>query len=388
VNIHVLRVVALATLVACAAACSRSAARESTPGIHLTTPATGPAFIEYVGLAGKEFNALATGSFSPQQWAEILHVSVEGSEGIPIVGRYQVVHNTLRFTPTFPFDAGRTYNVWFDPARIPGANAIQLVPRIDASVSLPRPSVAPSTVVTHVYPSGDTIPENQLRMYIEFSAPMGRRGGIEYVALLDERGAEVEGPFLPLDYEFWNADRTRFTVFFDPGRVKHDILPNKQMGRALKIGQSYTLLVRSEWQDANGLPLKESFRRTFRVGPPDTRPLDTKQWQIEPPKAGGQAPLVVTFPEPVDHGLLFRALGVRRSSDVVDGDVTVTANETRWSFTPHEPWQAGNYNLLALSILEDRAGNQIGRAFEVDNFETVDKGPDPRTVTLPFHVTR
>jgi hypothetical protein len=39
-----------------------------------------------------------------------------------------------------------------------------------------------------------------------------------------------------------------------------------------------------------------------------------------------------------------------------------------------------------LSILEDRAGNQIGRAFEVDNFETVDKGPDPRTVMLPFRV--
>jgi hypothetical protein len=388
VNIHVLRVAALATLVACAAACSRSAARESTPGIHLTTPAAGPAYVEYVGLSGKEFNALATGSFSPQQWAEILHVSVDGAEGIQIVGRYEVVDNTIRFTPTFPFDAGRTYKVWFDPARIPGASAIQLVPRIAASVSLPRPSVAPSTVVTHVYPSGDTIPENQLRMYIEFSAPMGRRSGIEYVALLDERGTEVEGPFLPLDYEFWNGDRTRFTVFFDPGRVKHDILPNKQMGRALKIGQSYTLLVRSEWQDANGLPLKESFQRTFRVGPPDTRPLDTAQWQIEPPRAGGQTPLVVTFPEPVDHGLLFRALGVRRSSDVVDGDVTVTANETRWSFTPHEPWQSGNYNLLALSILEDRAGNQIGRAFEVDNFETVDKGPDARTVTLPFHVTR
>ena len=171
-------------------------------------------------------------------------------------------------------------------------------------------------------------------------------------------------------------------------RVKNGILPNKQMGRALRVGKSYTLLVRADWQDANGLPLKESFRRTFRVGPPDTRPLDTAQWRIEPPRAGAQTPLVVTFPEPVDHGLLFRALGVRRSGEVVDGNVTVAANETQWSFTPHQPWQAGDYNLLALSILEDRAGNQIGRAFEVDNFETVDKGPDPRTVTLPFHVTR
>jgi hypothetical protein len=313
-------------------------------------------------------------------------VSVEGDEGVQIVGRYQVVDNTIRFTPTFPFDTGRTYKVWFDPARIPGSSSIQLVPRIGASVSLPRPTVAPSTLVTHVYPSGDLLPENQLRMYIEFSAPMGRRSGIEYVALLDERGEEVEGPFLPLDYEFWNADRTRFTVFFDPGRVKKGILPNKQMGRALKVGKPYTLLVRAEWQDANGLPLKESHRRTFRVGPPDTHPLDTAQWRIDAPKAGGQMPLVVTFPEPVDHGLLFRALGVRRGGQTVDGDVAVEVSETRWSFTPHDAWRAGDYDLLALSILEDRAGNQIGRAFEVDNFETVDKGPDPRTVMLPFRV--
>jgi hypothetical protein len=42
--------------------------------------------------------------------------------------------------------------------------------------------------------------------------------------------------------------------------------------------------------------------------------------------------------------------------------------------------------LLALDILEDTAGNQIGRAFEVDNFETVDKSPDPQTVRLSFTV--
>jgi hypothetical protein len=42
----------------------------------------------------------------------------------------------------------------------------------------------------------------------------------------------------------------------------------------------------------------------------------------------------------------------------------------RWIFTPREPWRAGSYQLLALDILEDIAANQIGRAFEVDNFES------------------
>lgn len=96
--------------------------------------------------------------------------------------------------------------------------------------------------------------------------------------------------------------------------------------------------------------------------------------------------MVVTFPEPLDHGLLFRALGVRRAGKIVDGDVTVDGNETRWSFAPHQPWGSGAYDLLALSILEDRAGNQIGRAFEVDNFDTVDKSPNPQTIAIPFTV--
>ena len=122
------------------------------------------------------------------------------------------------------------------------------------------------------------------------------------------------------------------------------------MGRALKAGHSYTLVVRQEWHDANG------------------------------------APLVVTFPEPLDHGLLLRALGVRQAEQALEGEIAIDANETRWTFTPHDPWRAGAYNLLALSILEDRAGNQIGRAFEVDNFDTVDKGPEPKTITLPFRL--
>ena len=42
--------------------------------------------------------------------------------------------------------------------------------------------------------------------------------------------------------------------------------------------------------------------------------------------------------------------------------------------------------LLALDILEDLAGNQIGRAFEVDNFDTVDKSPNPQTIKLPFTI--
>ena len=82
-----------------------------------------------------------------------------------------------------------------------------------------------------------------------------------------------------------------------------------------------------------------------------------------------------------------RALGVVRGDVAIAGDVTVEDAETRWVFTPREPWRAGQYNLLALDILEDVAGNQIGKAFEVDNFDTVDKSPNPQRITIPFTVT-
>ena len=35
-----------------------------------------------------------------------------------------------------------------------------------------------------------------------------------------------------------------------------------------------------------------------------------------------------------------------------------------WTFTPTGAWQAGHYNLVAFAMLEDLAGNRIGRPFE------------------------
>ena len=40
---------------------------------------------------------------------------------------------------------------------------------------------------------------------------------------------------------------------------------------------------------------------------------------------------------------------------------------------------------MALSILEDPAGNRIGRAFEVDSTES-DAGSTPDAVHVPFNV--
>jgi hypothetical protein len=158
------------------------------------------------------------------------------------------------------------------------------------------------------------------------------------------------------------------------------------MGRPLRHDRTVTLVISREWRDEHGVPLKEDFRRTLRVGPPDERPLDPASWRIQAPPAGSRDAFVVTFPEALDHGLLMRALAVRRNGEAIPGDIAVPAGERQWTFVPKAPWRTGDHELLALDILEDLAGNQIGRAFEVDNFDTVDKSPNPQTITIPFRV--
>jgi hypothetical protein len=356
---------------AAAAACGTSPGTPS-PAINLITPpGGGAAYIEAAGAPDSMRRA------SPDDLARALRVSVD-SDAPPILGTYSVAGRSVRFTPLYPFDPGRRYHVVFTHEGLPAP--------LTATVGLPAQHTTPSTVVARVYPSGDVVPENLLRMYIEFSGPMGRPSGIAHMKLLDEDGRAIEGAFLPLDYEFWSPDHTRFTAFLDPGRVKRGILPNQQMGRALKPGHAVTLAISREWRDEHGLPLKADFTRVLRVGPADTQPIDPAAWRIDPPQPGGRGGLVVRFPEALDRGLLVRALGVRRDNAAVDGEIVIGAGETQWTFTPQAPWREGAYQLIALDMLEDVAGNQIGRPFEVDNFDTVDKSPNPKSIVIPFTI--
>jgi hypothetical protein len=383
-HLRLLSVAVVTGALVIAAACGGSSA-PSTPAIALTTPGDGGTpYVEVTGLDDDTLDAIEEARFTTEQWHAVLRVAV-GPDASPMLGAHAVVRGTLRFTPAFPLDPGRQYEVRFDPSRVPGSATLPGTSLV-ATVGRPATAVEPSTVVTQVYPSGDEVPENLLRMYVEFSAPMGRRSGIEHLTLLNGSGAEIPGAVLPLDYEFWSPDHRRFTVFFDPGRVKDGILPNREMGRPLTDSSVMTLVVSREWRDENGLALKDDYRRTYRVTHADTTPIDTASWRLQAPAARGRDPLVVTFPEPLDRGLLMRALGVRQHDTAIDGDVVVSEHETRWAFTPKEPWRAGGYDLLALDILEDLAGNQIGRAFEVDTFETVDKNPEPQSIRLPFTV--
>lgn len=302
---------------------------------------------------------------------------------VPIAGTLVVDDLVAHFAPRFAFDAGRQYLAMLHPSAVGRADTSTIL----QALALPAVTHAAVTEVTGIYPSGDTIPENALRFYIAFSAPMSREGGLSHISLRDARGNEIRNAFLPLEADFWNGDRTRYTAFLDPGRVKQGILPNEQMGRPLHAGERVMLRVDATWRDQFGVPLRRTFEKTYRVGKADQQPITLQSWHVSEPRAGTREPLIVTFAKPLDHGLLLRALGVESPrGDALRGDVTIAQHERAWSFVPAAAWVAGTHQLLVLSILEDMVGNQIGKPFEVDMFTRVDSTSAPEQRRIAFTV--
>ena len=331
------------------------------------------------------------------QWQGVFAVYVDkdplskNSDLPAILGTYRIEDGILIFQPRFPLERGLRYRAIFNPVWPPttAQSGVDLGVKesIVATFLLPKPEVIASTRVEQVYPSSDLLPENQLKLYLHFSAPMSRGEAYRWIRLLDDTGTQVGSPFLELDEELWDREGKRLTVLFDPGRIKRGLLPYEEVGPPIEEGKKYTLVIDRHWLDAKGVPLKEGYEKSFRVRAPDKKSPDLKDWWLVPPHDGTSEPLVVEFPEPMDHALLFRLLEVMdKGGNAVQGFIQVDGGETQWRFIPKKPWKVGDYSLVVRTTLEDLAGNRIDRLFEVDRFEKVEEQIDRGTVALPFKI--
>ncbi len=319
--------------------------------------------------------------FGTDQWQALFAVYVDSGSFEdalpPILGSYRIEGETLIFQPRFPLQPGLRYRAVFTSASEP----------ITLRFDIPKSEATVSTTVEHVYPSTDRLPENQLKFYLHFSAPMSRGEAYSRIHLLDEGGDPVDLPFLELDQELWDREGKRLTLLFDPGRIKRDLVPHEEVGASIKEGETYTLVIDRDWRDAQGQSLKENFKKFFAVVAADRESPDPESWLLTAPQAGSVQPLSLEFPEPLDHGLLMRLLEVMNpQGNFVEGSIQVDRNETRWRFTPHEPWRVGDYSLSVDTTLEDLAGNRVNRPFEVDVFERVEERITTTTASLPFQV--
>jgi hypothetical protein len=336
---------------------------------------------------------------TPDQWSAFFGVFTVPDSGTippdqpPLAGRYHVEANKVHFTPKYPVALGVTLRARLDPRVLDDPKAR---PRADGDLAgrvvladfNTKDSIVdqPVTSIVKVSPSATELPENLLKFYIQFSAPMGRGEAYRHIRLLDSIGKPISDPFLELDEELWSPDGTRFTLLLDPGRIKRGLKPREEVGPVFEAGKSYALVIDASWPDALGNPLTKGFRRPFNVRPPDMVPPDPHLWKVSEPRGASRDPLVIRFPEPLDHALALRLITVRDSAGrPVKGDVELDEAETRFRLIPKAFWKpGGEYSLEVGTELEDLAGNSVGRPFEVDLSTPITDKVNSLAVSIPF----
>ena len=348
-----------------------SSAIAAEPAIRIVRNQAGQAVaFEASGLPEEDLTRLAGAAKRDETLGRVLSVYVvdgEAKDLPPMLGKYNIDESSLRFTPQFALRAGTRYKAVLQPAALAADGGDPKGEPVVLEIALPVPKRGAATVVTQIYPTSDKLPENQLRFYLHFSQPMSRGEAYQHVKLLDEMGKAIELPFLELGEELWDASGKRLTLLIDPGRIKRGLKPREDVGPVLEAGHKYTLTVDASWKDATGEPLKAGFEKKFATEKPVETAIDPAQWKIEAPAAGSQQPLVVRFPQPLDKALLERTIVVLDSSgQVINGSVTTSNQERQWGFTPAQAWPKRELMLEVDTVLEDLAGNQIGRAFEVE----------------------
>src|SRR4051794_15706011 len=218
-----------------------------TVRVRWVSPAGGAPRVEVTGLGANE---------RPESQLRVF--ALTQSEGADpdtpsMAGAYRSEGGLTVFEPQFPPDPGVTYRAVVRSGEL----------RVSSDYTAPAARAAPPTVVEQIYPTAERLPENLLKFYVHFSAPM-RRGHIyDHIRLLDDSDKAVELPFLEIGEELWDPTMTRLTLFIDPGRIKRGVQPLEEVGPALMAGRQYRLVIDATWLDAAGRPLAHLFEKRF-----------------------------------------------------------------------------------------------------------------------------
>ncbi len=295
----------------------------------------------------------------------------------PVVGDTAPAQGGVLWTPRFPLRDGTSYRAsWLD---VDGRELGAVV------LAVPAGEVGAATRVLDIFPSGETIPENLLRVYIQFSGAVASGHAAHRVELLRADGTPIEDAFVLPEQELWSPAHDRLTLLFDPGRVKREVGPNVEMGAPLLAGDVVTLRVQPDWPHDAGRPLVEEFSRTWTVTAADRTQPKPIDWEITSPTAPDDT-LRIEFQSALDRGLLASMFRVRTAGgESIEGTVSTEVGERSWSFAPAQPWRPGSYEVIVDADLEDPAGNSIERLFDEPLREIAGRPALP-DVVLPFEV--
>ncbi|MEM9650173.1 MAG: hypothetical protein AAF969_16975 [Bacteroidota bacterium] len=218
--------------------------------------------------------------------------------------------------------------------------------------------------VQAVYPTSNVLPENLLRIYIQFSRPMKTLGNIEKIKLIDKQGIEVKNVFFNNVHELWNKEQTQLTLILDPARVKTGLATNEALGHALKPNRNYTLIIEN-LKDVYHQKIEGSYKKNITVESADIGIPKPENWKLTIPEVKSKKRFVVRFPKMLDYNSLKQRLIVTDTKNKpVEGVVSIQNQETQWSIQPKEYWKSGDYILHINTRLEDPSGNNLNGLFD------------------------
>ena len=302
-----------------------------------------------------------------------------------MLGNYRLKEDRLEFKPSFPLVRGNRYQATFDPT------ALKLVTEkpercLQATYAIPLPDSLPPRVLS-IYPSGNELPANHLKFYIQFSEPMQQGDIFEHFSLFNKtQQQEVPRPFRHT--ELWSRDGKQLTLWFHPGRQKTGVNLNVELGAILNAGQEYELRISPHWAALSGHALGSEVKKTFKAVEMDERQPEIDDWKLTTPDAGTRAPLTCQLGESLDFALLHSQLRVQtETGKSIPGEIQLDEGESVWKFIPVTAWQQGDYRLVVGTVLEDLAGNSLQQPFAVDlSKQQRASNPVEESVTLPFEI--
>lgn len=309
-------------------------------------------------------NNRATGIQIPKQRVDNkdkLTVKLAG-KATTILGDVSDAGDAFVFTPVIPLSPRLTYLI-SDDGKLIGA------------VTVPADqSEKPKLFAIH--PQSDTLPENTLKLYLQFSKPMRSGRALDHVYLLDKNRDTMRNVFLDLQPELWDSTGTILTLWLDPGRIKRDLVLNRQLGNPLKKSQHYELVVSGDWKDTHGKALDTLIVKKFTVGPRVDETIDISKWQLTVSKAGTTNMLVINTGRSLDHYLLQESVWITDvNGKPLDGMSSMTGSDHDriLKFRPDTKWQARTYKIKVNTRLEDLAGNNLNKVFDRDIYKQAKK---------------
>ena len=269
-----------------------------------------------------------------------------------IAGEYSISQHEIIFEPFIPLTRGLSY---------------EILVKHQSPVILEIPKATDVPKLLAIYPSQDTLPENLLKLYFVFSRPMLKGHSLQYIKLADRKGDSLPNIFLNLQQELWNEEGTVLTLWLDPGRIKRHLQPNELLGPPLSEGETYTLMISSDWPDEQGSSLSSVYTKNIVTSSRDTSIPVPGNWKLKSPKAGTLQGFELDLKEPHDYFLLQSTIRlIDPAGNVVNGTNVISDAERKYNFIPAKPWSPGKYKLQIEPQLEDLAGNNLDRLFDRD----------------------